>query len=178
MGGVGNPHTRRGLGWGGFGPGAKASGPHGSLGGEMGSGGFARLKHDGLRPAVVVETSPGNYQVWLRVAQQPIAPKQATMVARILVERYRGDPASVDWRHFGRWLASPTASRSTDRRQGCSPLSWSGKQLESPPSGERSSSRRLQHVCTMILQLYRTDHWRGFLRAYRLTGFLQVKPPL
>src|SRR6266571_4608132 len=53
-----------------------------------------RLKSDGLAPAVTVETSPGNYQAWLRVAQEPIAPEQATMVARILAERYGGDPAS------------------------------------------------------------------------------------
>ena len=81
---------------------AIANDTHDYLVGEMSSAAIARLKHDGLRPAVVVETSPGNYQAWLRVAQQPIAPKQATMVARILVERYGGDPASVDWRHFGR----------------------------------------------------------------------------
>ncbi len=36
------------------------------------------------------------------MAQEPIAPEQATMVARILVERYGGNPASADWRHFGR----------------------------------------------------------------------------
>jgi len=38
-----------------------------------------RLKSDGLAPATIVETSPGNYQAWLRVSQEPIAHEQATM---------------------------------------------------------------------------------------------------
>jgi hypothetical protein len=80
--------------------------PEGSVGlilmDDLDTARIVRLKHDGLTPAVVVETSPGNHQAWLRVAPQPIPPEQATMVARILVERYGGDPNSADWRHFGR----------------------------------------------------------------------------
>src|SRR5947208_802103 len=53
---------------------------------------IGRLKQDGFTPALVVETSPGNHQAWLRVAEQPIAPEQATMAARMLAERYGGDP--------------------------------------------------------------------------------------
>src|SRR5207248_5467419 len=72
--------------------------PEGSVGlimmDDLDTAAIVRLKQDGLTPALVVETSPGNYQAWLRVSQQPIAPEQATMVARILVERYGGDPAS------------------------------------------------------------------------------------
>jgi hypothetical protein len=75
-----------------------------------------RLKQDGLAPAVVVETSPGNDQAWLRVAPQPIAPALATMVARILAERYGGDPASADWRHFGR-LAGFTNRKPKHRQE-------------------------------------------------------------
>ena len=80
-----------------------------------------RLNHDGLAPAVVVETSPGNYQAWLRVSPQPIAPEQATMVARILAERYGGDPASADWRHFGR-LAGFTNRKPKHRHGGMQPF--------------------------------------------------------
>src|SRR5438034_6130458 len=36
---------------------------------------IVRLTHDGLQPAVVVETSPGNYQAWLRVSPESIAPE-------------------------------------------------------------------------------------------------------
>lgn len=80
--------------------------PDGSVGlillDDLDQAAVVRLKHDGLAPAVVVETSPGNYQAWVRVSQQPIASEQASMVAKILAERCGGDSASADWRHFGR----------------------------------------------------------------------------
>ncbi len=95
--------------------------PAGSVGlillDDLDQAAIARLKHDGLAPAVVVETSPGNYQAWLRVAPQTIAPEQATMVAKILAERYGGDPASADWRHFGR-LAGFTNRKPKHRQEG------------------------------------------------------------
>jgi len=88
---------------------------------DLDAAGIVRLKHDGLTPAVVVETSPGNHQAWLRVSPQPIPAEQATMVARILVERYGGDPNSADWRHFGR-LAGFTNRKPEHRlRTGLSP---------------------------------------------------------
>jgi hypothetical protein len=60
-----------------------------------------RLKSEGFAPAVVVETSPGNFQAWLRHPQ--ILPKHlSTLAARLLASRYGGDLASADWRHYGR----------------------------------------------------------------------------
>ena len=60
-----------------------------------------RLKSEGFAPAVVLETSPGNFQAWLRHGQ--ILPKYlSTVAARLLASRYGGDLASADWRHYGR----------------------------------------------------------------------------
>ena len=60
-----------------------------------------RLKSEGFAPAVVLETSPGNFQVWLRHGH--ILPKNlSTDAARLLASRYGGDLASADWRHYGR----------------------------------------------------------------------------
>src|SRR5258708_4375531 len=60
-----------------------------------------RLKSEGFAPAVVLETSPGNFQAWLRHGQ--ILPKDlSTVAARLLASRYGGDLASADWRHYGR----------------------------------------------------------------------------
>src|SRR5579863_357988 len=60
-----------------------------------------RLKSEGFAPAVVLETSPGNFQTWLRHGQ--ILPKHlSTVAARLLASRYGGDLASADWRHYGR----------------------------------------------------------------------------
>ena len=60
-----------------------------------------RLKSEGFGPAVVLETSPGNFQAWLRHGK--ILPKHlSTLAARLLASRYGGDLASADWRHYGR----------------------------------------------------------------------------
>lgn len=59
------------------------------------------LKSEGFAPAVVLETSPGNFQAWLCHGQ--ILPKHlSTFAARLLASRYGGDLASADWRHYGR----------------------------------------------------------------------------
>jgi hypothetical protein len=60
-----------------------------------------RLKSEGFAPGVVLETSPGNFQAWLRHGQ--ILPKPlSTLAARLLASRFGGDLASADWRHYGR----------------------------------------------------------------------------
>jgi len=59
------------------------------------------LKSEGFAPAVVLETSPRNFQAWLCHGQ--ILPKHlSTFAARLLASRFGGDPASADWRHYGR----------------------------------------------------------------------------
>jgi len=63
---------------------------------------LAQMQADGLNPASVTETSPGNFQAWVRVYDQPISAETATLVAVELARRYGGDPNSADWRHFGR----------------------------------------------------------------------------
>lgn len=75
-----------------------------------------RLHSDLLTPAVVVETSPGNHQAWVRVSHDLIPTDGVTMVSRILAERYGGDPASADWRHFGR-LAGFTNQKPKHRQE-------------------------------------------------------------
>jgi len=60
---------------------------------------------------VVIETSPSNFQAWLCHGQ--ILPKQvSTIAARLLASRFGGDPASADWRHYGR-LAGFTNRKTT-----------------------------------------------------------------
>ena len=70
---------------------------------------------DGAAPAVIVETSPCNYQAWVRVADAPTLPALATAVGRLLAERYGGDLNSSDWRHYGR-LAGVTNRKERHRR--------------------------------------------------------------
>jgi hypothetical protein len=61
----------------------------------------AALKGAGLVPAVVLESSPGNLQVWLK-HPQTLPTALSTGVAQQLAKDFGGDPSSADWRHFGR----------------------------------------------------------------------------
>jgi hypothetical protein len=61
----------------------------------------AALARSGFAPAIVVETSPGNYQAWLKHSEQ-LSKEEGTAAARALAERFGGDPGAADWRHFGR----------------------------------------------------------------------------
>jgi hypothetical protein len=55
----------------------------------------------GFKPAVVVETSPGNYQAWLKHSRV-LCRETSTAAARALAEQFGGDKGAADWRHFGR----------------------------------------------------------------------------
>jgi RepB DNA-primase from phage plasmid len=56
----------------------------------------------GHSPCVVVETSPGHQQAWVRVTSRSVMPAWATAVARWMARQYGADPASAEWRHLGR----------------------------------------------------------------------------
>jgi hypothetical protein len=59
------------------------------------------MKEAGFNPAVIVETSPGNYQAWLK-HPEPLSKEASTAAARALAEKFGGDRGAADWRHFGR----------------------------------------------------------------------------
>ena len=59
------------------------------------------MKQAGFNPAVIVETSPGNYQAWLK-HPEGLNKEVSTAAARALAEKFGGDRGAADWRHFGR----------------------------------------------------------------------------
>ena len=59
------------------------------------------MKGEGFSPALVVRTSPGNHQAWLKHPRQ-LDRELGTAVARALADRFGGDRGAADWRHFGR----------------------------------------------------------------------------
>jgi len=59
------------------------------------------MDRDGFHPALVVETSPFNFQAWLK-HPEPLDKQLSTATARALAERFGGDVGAADWRHFGR----------------------------------------------------------------------------
>jgi hypothetical protein len=76
---------------------------------------LASLWAQGHEPSIVVETSPGRLQAWIRVSRQPLPPPLATRLSRTLAQLYAADPASADWRHVGRLVAF--TNRKPQRRQ-------------------------------------------------------------
>jgi hypothetical protein len=79
---------------------------------------IADMCANGHDPCVVVQTSPGHLQAWIRLSPSPLEPAVATAAGRRLAHLYGGDWASTDWRHLGR-LAGFTnqkpARRTLDR---------------------------------------------------------------
>jgi hypothetical protein len=80
----------------------RPAGVHGlSLVDDLKAAAIAEMKAQGFEPALVVETSPGNFQAWLKHGQV-LNEATSTWVAKELARRFGGDPGSADWRHFGR----------------------------------------------------------------------------
>jgi hypothetical protein len=79
--------------------------PHGthalSLVDDLSLEAIARMTNAGFQPALVVETSPQNFQVWLN-HQRTLDHNTSTLAAKELAKRFGGDLSSADWRHFGR----------------------------------------------------------------------------
>src|SRR5947207_5531477 len=59
------------------------------------------MKREGFVPAVLVETSPCNFQAWLNHGKE-LERSLSTAVAKTLAAKFHGDLGSADWRHFGR----------------------------------------------------------------------------
>jgi RepB DNA-primase from phage plasmid len=80
--------------------------PHGlsrlTLVDDLSSSALNAMKRAGFAPTLVVETSPRNFQAWLKHARVFSNRESSTVAARELAARFGGDQSSADWRHFGR----------------------------------------------------------------------------
>jgi hypothetical protein len=61
-----------------------------------------RMRASGHEPCVVLQSSPGHLQAWIRVSTIPLEPALATAVSKQLARTYGGDLASTDGCHLGR----------------------------------------------------------------------------
>ena len=149
-----------------------------------------RMRADGHAPCVVLQTSPGHLQAWVRLSTTPLEPTLATAAAKQLARAYGGDLACTDWRHLGR-LAGFTNQKPARRtfgsfapwvrivhaRQELAPqaeallhsvrtmiqpqLSLAANPASSPsPIGERASSPNLAEAP----DLYQDCVWRWHIR--------------
>jgi hypothetical protein len=81
---------------------------------------IGQMACDGLTPALVVETSPGNFQAWVKLPE-PLSVAERGDAARLLAERYGGDPGSTDGAHFGRLPGYTNAKPEHRRADGLAP---------------------------------------------------------
>ncbi len=80
------------------------------------------MRSHGHGPSVVLQTSPGNLQVWVQVSATPIEAAVASRIGKQLADLYGGDLASTDWHHLGR-LAGFT-NQKPQRRNGRGYSPW------------------------------------------------------
>ncbi len=129
--------------------------PEGSAGlvlvDDLKSAALDRMKLDGLGPAAVTETSPGNYQAWVRLTRQPLPADLATATARELAARYGGDPNAADWRHFGRLAGFTNRKPEHTRDDGLQPyvriVEVSGRDA---PAAHRLIERAQERLATRL----------------------------
>jgi hypothetical protein len=84
---------------------------------DLSAGACKSLVEEGFRFGVLIESSPGNFHGWVRLGEEPIPKAIATEAAKMLAARFGGDPASADWRHWGR-LAGFTNRKASRRTAG------------------------------------------------------------
>ena len=70
------------------------------------------MKAAGFNPAVVVETSPTNFQAWLK-HPEPLSKEVNTAAARALAEKFGGTVEQPTGGNLGRQQDSPTGKRNT-----------------------------------------------------------------
>lgn len=110
--------------------------PAGSLGlvffDDLGRGTIDKMTEAGLAPAVLIESSPSNYQGWIRVSNSPLPEALATAACKVIAQEYGGDVDSADWRHYGRLAGFTNRKPAHVQRDGKYPfvlLSESGGKL-------------------------------------------------
>ena len=91
-----------------------------------------RMKAEGFAPAATIETSPGNYQAWVKLSDKPLSADVRRIAAQGLAKQYGGDS-----RHYGR-LAGFTNQKPQHARDGRQPYVLAhdcpGKAARSAPS--------------------------------------------
>jgi hypothetical protein len=79
------------------------------------------MRASGLPLSVLVESSPGNFHGWVRVAEKPISADEMLGAARILAAKFGGDIGAVGSRQFGR-LAGFTNRKQRHETSGGAPF--------------------------------------------------------
>lgn len=80
--------------------------PHGTVGliffDDVTASTIEKMKIEGYEPAISIESSPQNFQGWIRVSNHELSKELSTQCAKVIVNKYKTDSNSADYRHFGR----------------------------------------------------------------------------
>ena len=87
------------------------------------SDGVARMADAGWTSAATIETSPGRYEAWVKLSEEPVRPVVLQAAAVYLSKSYGGDPPRDRARRTGGWPASRIRSRRSATRA-ASPMCW------------------------------------------------------
>lgn len=126
---------------------------------------------DGYAPCALVETSPGNFQAWLK--HDDIYPKQlSTFVAQSLAERFGGDPSAADWRRFGRLPGFTNCKPKYRKPDGLFPYVF----LRSCTGEQYRMAAYLRMEQTKLFQLQEHEKETRRQRLSNLTSFSRTGP--
>lgn len=81
---------------------------------------ISSMAKDGFPSAAAIETSPGNYQAWVKLSDKPLSAETRRIAAQGLAKHYGGDMNSADSKHYGR-LAGFTNQKPQHTRDGRQP---------------------------------------------------------
>lgn len=140
--------------------------PHGehrlSLIDDLTQDAIKQMNGAGFTPALVVETSPGNFQAWLK-HPETLDKEMGTAAARALAQRFGGDTGAADWRHYGR--LSGFTNRKTKYRDPATGLHPFVKLVEASGQVYSEAPRFLPDIREKIETLHREDAERRVSRA-------------
>jgi len=109
-----------------------------------------KMWSEGYQCCVLLQTSPQNYQAWVKVSPSPIPNELSTAVGKILAEKFNGDKASVDYRHLGRLAGFPNMKPKYLTEEGTYPivsLDYAGERIaDNAPLLLEEAEKSLQKV--------------------------------
>jgi hypothetical protein len=92
-----------------------------SLVDDLSAEAILNMKAQGFEPALIVETSLRNFQIWLNHGRV-LDHQTGTYAAKELARRFGGDTSSADWRHFGRLAGFTNQKRERRLATGLQPF--------------------------------------------------------
>ena len=130
------------------------------------------MKRVGFDPAVVFETSPANYQAWVK-HPDVLSKEEGTVATRALATQFGGDFGAADWRHFGR--LSGFTNRKEQYRDGATGLFPFVRLIEANGQGYPKETRFIAEVKATVEQERQIRERQSQQMAATMTGGAELK---